>query len=56
MTRRIRWRELPCEICGEYVTTNGLGRDAHMKACKAKAAMNANAKEKAEEKKGKANE
>ena len=34
MTRRIRWREKPCEICGLYITTNGLGRDAHMKWCR----------------------
>ena len=34
MVRKIRWRERPCEICGLYITTNGLGRDAHMKFCR----------------------
>ena len=38
MPRRIRWRQTPCEICGEIcgemITTNGLGRIAHEKWCK----------------------
>jgi len=34
MPRKIRWRLKPCEICGEYVTTNGLGYDAHLKWCR----------------------
>ena len=53
MTRKIRWRQKPCEICGEYVTTNGLGREAHLKWCRTatpemRAAL---AKHKAEEEK-----
>jgi hypothetical protein len=53
LTRKIRWRQKPCEICGEYVTTNGLGREAHLKWCRTatpemRAAL---AKHKAEEEK-----
>ena len=33
MTRHIRWRQKPCERCGEMVTTNGLGRD-HERWCR----------------------
>jgi hypothetical protein len=58
MTRHIRWRQKPCERCGEMVTTNGLGRDAHERWCRTatpeqRAAL---AKRKAEEEKDKGRE
>jgi hypothetical protein len=34
MPRKIRWRERPCEICGAMITTNGLGREAHLNFCR----------------------
>lgn len=34
MVRKIRWRQKPCEICGEYITTNGLGYTAHLRWCR----------------------
>jgi hypothetical protein len=34
MPRKVKWRLKPCELCGEYVTTNGLGYAAHLAWCR----------------------
>ena len=33
MPRKIRWREKQCDICGKFVTRNGLGFAAHVRWC-----------------------
>ena len=33
MPRRTRYGRRPCPCCGERVTTNALGRAAHMRHC-----------------------
>jgi hypothetical protein len=33
MSRKIRYRRKPCPICRDLVTTNALGRSAHIRSC-----------------------
>jgi hypothetical protein len=33
MARKIRWRRKPCPHCRDLITTNALGRAAHIRFC-----------------------
>jgi hypothetical protein len=33
MARKIRWRRVTCPKCGDRITSNALGRAAHLRHC-----------------------
>jgi hypothetical protein len=33
MRGKIRWRRVLCPVCGDRITNNALGRDAHIRHC-----------------------
>ena len=39
--RRIRWRRVRCPICGDSITSNALGRAAHVRHCQGREARQA---------------